>query len=62
MAEQTPPSQMSSSSEWRLTSLRRGPFDPQNLVKIRWLALAGQLLAALSSILASVFHFPFWPH
>ena len=59
MAEQTPPSQMSSSSEWRLTSLRRGPFDPQNLVKIRWLALAGQLLACLIIHFGFGFPFPF---
>ena len=59
MAEQTPPSQMSSSSEWRLTSLRRGPFDPQNLVKIRWLALVGQLLACLIIHFGFGFPFPF---
>lgn len=41
------------SSQWHLTSLRKGPFDPQNLVKIRWLALAGQLLACL------IIHFGF---
>lgn len=59
MAEQTPPSQMSSSSEWRLTSWRRGPFDPQNLVKIRWLALGGQLLACLIIHFGFGFPFPF---
>ena len=43
--------------QWHLTSLRKGPFDPQNLVKIRWLALAGQLIACL--IIQFVFGFPF---
>lgn len=38
---------------WHLTSHRKGPFDPQNLVKIRWLALAGQLIACL------IIHFGF---
>lgn len=40
-------------TDWQSTSLRKGPFDPQNLVKIRWLALAGQLFACL------VIHFGF---
>ena len=41
-----------------LTSLRKGPFDPQNLVKIRWLALAGQLVACLVIYFGFGFHFP----
>ena len=32
---ETHPLANDSSSQWHLTSLRKGPFDPQNLVKIR---------------------------
>lgn len=46
-------------SNWNLTSLRKGPFDPQNLVKIRWLALAGQLFACLVIHFGFGFPFPF---
>lgn len=60
MTEKTNPSEMSSQSgEWQLTSLRKGPFDPQNLVKIRWLALAGQLLACLIIQFGFGYEFPF---
>lgn len=60
MTEKTNPSEMSSqSAEWQLTSLRKGPFDPQNLVKIRWLALAGQLLACLIIQFGFGYEFPF---
>ena len=41
-----------------LTSLQKGPFDPQNLVKIRWLALAGQLVACLVIYFGFGFYFP----
>lgn len=44
-------------AQWHLTSLRKGPFDPQNLVKIRWLALAGQLFACF--VIHFFFGFPF---
>ena len=43
---------------WHLTSLRKGPFDPQNLVKIRWLALAGQLFACFVIHFGFGFDFP----
>ena len=46
-------------TQWHLTSLRKGPFDPQNLVKIRWLALAGQLLACVIINFGFGFAFPF---
>ncbi|MGC6517357.1 MAG: ActS/PrrB/RegB family redox-sensitive histidine kinase [Candidatus Puniceispirillaceae bacterium] len=57
LSSASPPASVAASldvtNDWHLTSLRKGPFDPQNLVKIRWLALAGQLLACL------VIHFGF---
>ena len=46
-------------SQWHLTSLRKGPFDPQNLVKIRWLALLGQLIACVIIHFGFGFPFPF---
>lgn len=45
-------------TEWHLTSLRKGPFDPQNLVKIRWLALLGQTIACLFIYFGLGFDFP----
>lgn len=48
-------------NQWHLTSLRKGPFDPQNLVKIRWLALFGQLLACLIIQFGFGFTFAFGP-
>lgn len=55
---ETHPFANDSPSQWHLTSLRKGPFDPQNLVKIRWLALAGQLLACLITYFGFGFAFP----
>ena len=46
-------------TQWELTSLQKGPFDPQNLVLIRWLALAGQLFACLVIHYGFGFVFPF---
>ena len=37
---------------------RHGHFDPQNLVRIRWLALSGQLAACLIIYFGLGFSFP----
>jgi len=51
--------QMNSPQDGHLTHLRKGPFDPQNLVKIRWLALFGQLSACIIIYFGLGFEFPF---
>ena len=52
-------SQMKQPQDGYLTHLRKGPFDPQNLVKIRWLALFGQLTACFFIYFGLGFEFPF---
>ena len=51
--------QMNSPQDGHLTHLRKGPFDPQNLVKIRWLALFGQLSACIFIYFGLGFDFSF---
>ena len=51
--------QMKPPQDGYLTHLRKGPFDPQNLVKIRWLALFGQLTACFFIYFGLGFDFPF---
>lgn len=53
------PSQVKQPQDGHLTHLRKGPFDPQNLVKIRWLALFGQLTACFFIYFGLGFDFPF---
>ena len=59
MAEDVKQQASAAPTQWHLTSLRKGPFDPQNLVKIRWLALLGQLIACIIIHFGFGFPFPF---